>query len=125
MVYSDDADMVVAPGSEGELGILPQHAPLLTPLRSGELRVKKGTDEVAMVVTGGFLEVYRDKVIVLADAAERVEEIDTARAEAARQRALERLSEQRGRVDLTRAEASLTRSLARLKVAQKRRRRQR
>ncbi len=125
VVYSDDADMVVAPGSEGELGILPQHAPLLTPLRSGELRVKKGTDEVAMVVTGGFLEVYRDKVIVLADAAERVEEIDTARAEAARQRALERLSEQRGRVDLTRAEASLTRSLARLKVAQKRRRRQR
>ncbi|MBI4321675.1 MAG: F0F1 ATP synthase subunit epsilon [Chloroflexi bacterium] len=126
VVYSDDVDMVVAPGSEGELGILPHHATLLTALQPGELRAKKGSDEVAMVVSGGFMEVCRDKVVVLADAAERAEEIDVARAQAARQRAQERVAEQRSRIDLTRAEASLTRSLARLKVAEKmRRRRQR
>ncbi|MDA8187709.1 MAG: F0F1 ATP synthase subunit epsilon [Dehalococcoidales bacterium] len=125
VVYADDVDIVVAPGVEGQLGILPQHAPLLTTLQPGELVVRKGTDEVSIVVSGGFLEVQPEKVIVLADTAERAEEIDVARAEAARQRAAERLQEQRDRVDLVRAEASLRRSLARLKVAEKRRKRQR
>lgn len=125
VVYSDDVDIVVAPGFEGQLGILPQHAPLLTTLRPGELMVRKGQEEIAMAVSGGFMEVRPDKVIVLADSAERAEEIDVARAEAARNRALQRLQEQRERIDLARAEAALQRSLARLKVAEKRRKRQR
>ena len=80
-VYAEDVDMVIAPGVEGQLGILPHHAPLMTTLQAGELRVKKGGEEVSLVISGGFLEVRPDKVVVLADAAERVEEIDVARAE--------------------------------------------
>ncbi len=125
VVYADDVDKVVAPGVVGQLGILPRHAPLLTTLQPGELIVRKGGDEVSMVVSGGFVEVQPDKVIVLADTAERAEEIDEARAAAARQRALERIEAERDRVDVVRAEASLRRSLARLKVAEKRRKRQR
>ena len=75
-----DVDMVIAPGSDGTLGILPKHAPLITTLANGELRVKKGNAEQSMVVFGGFMEVTPDKVIVLADTAERADEIDVARA---------------------------------------------
>ena len=86
IVFSDsDVDMVTAPGSEGMLGILPNHAPLVTTLSAGELRIKKGGTEQSMVVFGGFMEVLPDKVIVLADVAEKVEEIDLQRAEEARQ----------------------------------------
>ena len=88
----DDVDMVVAPGSDGTLGILPRHAPLITTLAAGELRVKKGGREQSIVVFGGFMEVTPEKVIVLADTAERAEEIDVARAEAARRRAEEALA---------------------------------
>ncbi|MBI2954571.1 MAG: F0F1 ATP synthase subunit epsilon [Chloroflexi bacterium] len=125
VVYAEDADIVVAPGVVGELGILPQHAPLLTALQPGELLVRKGNEEIAMAVSGGFMEVRPDKVIVLADTAERAEDIDLARAQAAKQRAEQRIEEQRDRVDLTRAEAALQRSVARLKVVEKRRKRQR
>lgn len=125
VVYADDVDIVVAPGIEGQLGILPHHAPLLTTLQPGELVVRKGQDEVAMAVSGGFMEVRPDKVIILADTAERAEEIDAARAESAKKRAEERLLEQRDRIDLARAELALQRSLARLKVVEKRRKRQR
>jgi len=124
MVYSDDVDMVVAPGFEGQLGILPHHTPLMTTLLPGELRVKKGGEEVSLVISGGFLEVRPDKVVVLADTAERADEIDVERAEAARKRARERLSQQRELgIDGTRAEAALRRSLARLRVAEMARRR--
>ncbi len=125
VVYADDVDIVVAPGIEGQLGILPQHAPLLTTLQPGELLVRKAHEEIAMAVSGGFMEVRPDKVIVLADTAERAEEIDLARAEAAKKRAEERIEEQRDRIDVARAEAALQRSLARLKVVEKRRKRQR
>jgi F-type H+-transporting ATPase subunit epsilon len=118
-----DVDMVVAPGIEGMLGILPRHAPLVTTLRPGELRVKKGTNELSMIVTGGFMEVTGEKVLILADAAERVEEIDVARAEAARQRAQERLASRVSDLDLARAEAALRRSLIRLQIVQRRRNR--
>lgn len=122
VVYSEDVDGVVLPGGEGELGVLPRHAPLLTSLKPGELRVKKGGEEIAMAVSGGFLEVRPDKVIVLADAAERAEEIDEARAEAARQRALAALADKkRDDVDFARLEAALKRSVVRLKVAQRKR----
>ncbi len=125
LVYSDEVDIVVAPGIEGELAILPHHAPLMTMLLPGELRIRKGVDEQSLVITGGFLEVRPDRVTILADAAERAEEIDIARAEAAKKRAEERLTKRTSEVDLARAEAALQRSLARLKVAEKIRRRQR
>ncbi len=124
-VYSEEVDVVVAPGIEGQLGILPHHAPLMTMLEPGELLVRKGGEEVSMAITGGFLEVRPDRIIVLADAAERDEEIDIARAEAAKRRAQERLAHPTPEVDIARAEAALRRSLARLKVGEKRRRRQR
>jgi F-type H+-transporting ATPase subunit epsilon len=93
-VFSDDAvDMVVAPGADGVLGILPRHAPLLTTLLPGEVRIKQGGTEQAMSVSGGFLQVARDKVLILADTAEREDEVDEARAEEARRRAREALAE--------------------------------
>ncbi|MFQ6122024.1 MAG: F0F1 ATP synthase subunit epsilon [Dehalococcoidales bacterium] len=120
VVYAEDVDIVVAPGVEGQLGILPHHAPLMTTLRAGELRVKKGGEEVSLAISGGFLEVRPDKVVVLADAAERAEEIDVARAEEAKRRAQERLAERQvPGIDEAQAEAALQRALARLKVAEK------
>ncbi len=119
VVYSEDVDIVVAPGIEGEMGILPHHAPLMTALQPGELRVRKEGEEFSMAVSGGFLEVRPDRVIVLADAAERAEEIDLARAEEAKSRAQERLGQRAPETDMARAEADLRRALTRLKVAEK------
>ncbi len=120
VVYSAEVDEVIAPGVQGQLGILPHHAPLMTILQAGELITKKGGQEEIMAISGGFLEVRPDHVIVLADQAERAEEIDTARAEAARKRAEERLKERKaGDVDAARAEAALRRALVRLQVAEK------
>ncbi|MFC1928913.1 F0F1 ATP synthase subunit epsilon [Chloroflexota bacterium] len=123
VVYSEEVDVVIAPGVEGQLGILPHHTPLMTTLRVGEMVVRKGGEEFSLAISGGFLEVRPDRVIVLADVAERVEEIDIARAEEAKRRAEERLSHHTPGVDMARAEAALHRSLIRLKVAEKRRRR--
>src|SRR4030042_724434 len=92
VVYSEEVDAVIAPGVEGQLGILPHHAPLMTTLQAGELRVKRGGGEDSLAISGGFLGVGPDRVIVLADSAERAEEIDVARAEAAKRRAEERLA---------------------------------
>ena len=117
----EEIDEVIAPGSVGELGVLPNHAPLVTSLQPGELRVKKGDREVPFFVSGGFLEVHRDVVTVLADAAEAGEQIDLERADAARRRAEERLKGESA-VDRARAEAALRRSMMRLKVARRRRR---
>ena len=123
VVYSDEVDAVIAPGIEGQLGVLPHHTPLMTILEAGELVARKDGEEFSLAIAGGFLEVRPDRVIVLADAAERAEEIDLARAEAARRRAEERISRPTTEVNMARAEAALRRSLARLKVAEKRRRR--
>src|SRR5882672_5818351 len=90
-VYAEDAvDMVVAPGA---VGVLPRHAPLLTTLLPGMVRIKKGGTEEAMAVGGGFLQVARDQVLILADTAERADEIDEARAEEGRRRARETIAE--------------------------------
>jgi len=124
-VFSEEVDVVVAPGIEGQLGILPHHTPLMTTLQAGELRVRKGGEEFSMVISGGFLEVRPDRIIVLADAAERAEEIDLARAEEAKRRAEERLAQRVPEVDMARAEAALRRALTRLKVAEKIARRRR
>ena len=118
-------DVIVAPGVEGELGILPHHTPLMTTLQPGELRVKQGGEEFSLAVTGGFLEVRPDRVTILADAAERAEEIDIARAEEAKRRAEERLGRPATEEDSVRAEAALRRSLVRIKVGERRRRRRR
>jgi len=123
VVFSDDVDVVVAPGVEGQLGILPHHAPLMTMLQPGELQVRKGGEEFSLAISGGFLEVRPDRVIVLADAAERAEEIDIARAEAAKRRAEERLKHPTPEVDTARAEAALRRAIARLQVVERRRKR--
>ncbi len=124
LVYSEDVDMVIAPGIDGEMGILPRHAPLLTALTYGELRVRRGDDEDSFAISGGFMEVQPDRVTVLADTAERAEEIDLERAEAARRRAEERLEVMADeKVDFAKAEAALRRSMIRIKVAEARRRR--
>ena len=123
LVYSDDVDMVIAWGIEGQLGILPHHAPLMTMLQPGELVVKKGDEESYLSVTGGFMEVRPDKVIILADACERADEIDVVRAQEARRRADALMKAPPAEVDLATAEAALRRSMVRLKVAEKIRRR--
>jgi F-type H+-transporting ATPase subunit epsilon len=123
IVYSDEADVVVAPGIDGQLGILPHHAPLMTTLQPGELRVRKGGEEFSLAISGGFLEVRPDRVIILADAAERAEEIDVSRAEEAKRRAEERLRQPTPEVDVAQADAAMRRALARLQVGEQRRKR--
>jgi F-type H+-transporting ATPase subunit epsilon len=124
-VFEGDVDMVVAPGIQGQLGILPHHAPLMTALTYGELVLhREGQDDEFIAIGGGFLEVGPDHVTILADSAERAEDIDESRAEEALRRAEELMAQtQKEDVDLARAEAALRRSLIRLKVAKRRRRR--
>lgn len=124
VVFSDEVDVLVAPGVQGQLGVLPHHTPLMTTLEPGELVMRKSGQEFVLAISGGFLEVRPDRIIVLADAAERAEEIDISRAEAAKKRAEERLHQpQVPSVDEAMAEAALRRALIRLKVAEKRRKR--
>jgi F-type H+-transporting ATPase subunit epsilon len=124
VVYSaSDVSEIVAPGVDGEFAVLPQHAAFISTLAAGELRIIRGTEEEAMAITGGFFEVRNDRVVVLADAAERVEEIDIARAEAARQRAQDLLREKVELAELAQTQAALQRALVRLRVAGRRGRR--
>lgn len=122
-VYSEtDVDMVIVPGADGSLGVLPMHAPLISTLATGELRIKKGSTEESIVIFGGFVEVTPTKVIVLADTAERAEEIDLARAEMSRRKAEEALSAVKDKQSLAEAELALRRAVTRLKVADVKRR---
>ncbi len=125
VVFTGEADMVIAPGNMGVLGILPKHASLLTSLSAGALRIRQGEAEEILAVSGGFLQVHNDRVEILTDAAERAEEIDESRAQAARQRAEQMLTEHRREhgIQVEAAELALRRSLARLKVAELRKRR--
>jgi len=93
IVFQGDADMVLLPGTDGEMGILPHHAPLLTTLKYGIIKVRSREQETLFTVAGGFAEIQPDRITILADAAENVEEIDVARAEAARKRAEESLAQ--------------------------------
>lgn len=120
VLTEDDVDMVVAPGAAGTLGILPKHAPLITILDAGELRLKKDGREESIVVFGGFMEVTGDKVIVLADTAERAEEIDVARAEEARRRAEHSIAHRQEAADLESAAVALRRANLRLRIGQRR-----
>jgi F-type H+-transporting ATPase subunit epsilon len=123
----EGVEVLVAPGSEGQLTILPHHAALMTTLDYGELIFRRGSQEENFAIAGGFMEVRNDHVSILADHAESVEEIDIERARAARARAEERLRQARegggSDYDLARVQAALQRSLLRLRVAERRRQR--
>ena len=121
VTYEDDVDLVVLPGIDGQLGILPRHAPIVTALQAGEIVARKSGEEASIAVSGGFAQVSPESVVVLADAAEHAEEIDIERAQSARDRAQQRVAEGPpiADVDVARAESALARSLIRLKVAEK------
>jgi F-type H+-transporting ATPase subunit epsilon len=122
-VFSDEVDGVVCPGVEGELGILPHHAPLLTTLGFGELRIRRGNEEEFFAIAGGFLQVRPDKVVVMAETADMASEIDLEKAQEARREAEQALAEGfEEPADLARARASLQRALLRIRVAERRRR---
>ncbi len=122
-LYNGEADVVSAPGSEGRLGILPRHAALLTTLIPGELSIKLGGAEEPLFVSGGFLEVSDNSVTVLADTAEHAEEIDQARAEAARRHAQESLEQAQSNVERAELIGALERAMSRIRVAELARRR--
>ncbi|GHO92442.1 ATP synthase epsilon chain [Reticulibacter mediterranei] len=124
-LYNGEADMVSAPGAEGRLGILPRHAALLTFLTPGELRITLRDAEEPLFVSGGFLEVLNNNVTVLADTAEHAEEIDQARAEEARRRAQERLTQAQSDVERAELQGALERAVTRLRVSELARRRSR
>ncbi len=120
-VYGGDVDMVVAPGIDGQLGVLPHHAPLMTMLQPGEILIRKDGADTFMAVTGGFMEVIGNKVTILADACEQSQEIDEARAQEAIRRAQERLASQATDLQMERATAALRRAQVRLNVVRRRR----
>jgi F-type H+-transporting ATPase subunit epsilon len=117
VVFSDDVDLVSAPAAEGRVGILPRHEVMLTVLLPGEFHYTKDGVTHPFAISGGFMEVLPDRVTVLADTAERGDEIDEARAEAARQRAEQRMRDRQSSRDLALAEAELRRAMVRLQVA--------
>jgi len=123
--FSGEVDAVVAPGELGEFTVLPSHAKLISSLNSGILRFDQGGDSVSLALTGGFLEVANNKVTVLADAAERDEDIDLERAEAALERAQERIASAPADLDLERALASMRRARVRINLGRRRRNRDR
>jgi F-type H+-transporting ATPase subunit epsilon len=123
LLEESGVDEVIAPGIEGQLAVLPRHAPFMTMLAPGELILKKGGEETPFAVSGGFFEVLNDKVVVLADAAELAEDIDVARAEEARERARQALERRESTEDMAAVQASLQRAMIRLRVAETRRRR--
>lgn len=118
LVFSEDVDEVTASGSEGEFGVLPWHTPFLTTLKIGILTYKKGSETGYFFVNWGYAEVTQDKVLVLADSAEKSEGIDIERAISAKKRAEERL-QQAEKFDYTRALLSLERATTRIQVAEK------
>ena len=120
LVFSEEVDEVTASGSEGEFGVLPGHVPFVTTLKIGMLTCKKGTESKFFFVNWGYAEVGADKVMVLADSAERSEEIDIERARAAMKRAEERLKKAE-EVDFVRAESSLERAVTRVQIVELRR----
>lgn len=121
LAYSEEVDEVVVPGADGELGILPHHAPLLATLGAGELRIRRGGESEVFAVTGGFVQVRPDKVVVLAETADLASEIDLERARAARQEAERALAEgPREPADLAAAQAALQQALLKIRVAERR-----
>ena len=122
-VFSEEVESVVCPGIEGEIGVLPHHAPLLTTLGVGELRIRRAGEEEFFAIAGGFVQVRPDKVVVMAETADMASEINVEAAEEARREAERALAEGFDEpADLARARASLQRALMRIRVAERRRR---
>ncbi len=119
-VVSELVDIVMAPGEEGEFGVLPNHIPFLTKLKVGELRYRIGNNQRYAAIMGGYAEVLPDRVTVLATAAEEAGDIDVIRAKAARERAEARLRETKDRYEFTVVQAALQRAIARLRIAERR-----
>ena len=117
-IFSGEADMVFAPGEQGELGIAPRHAPLLTRLKAGTVRVQHAGEEQVFYVSGGILEIQPHVVTVLSDTAQRAADIDEAAAQDAKRKAEEALANQSGELDLARAQTELLEAVARLKAIQ-------
>ncbi len=123
LAYSDEVDMVLVPGSEGELGVLPHHTPLVSLLGLGELKIRKDGNEESFAIVGGFVQVRPDKVVIMAETADLASDIDLERAKHARAEAEKAIAS--GYVeeaDLTAARAALSRALLRITVAERRRR---
>jgi len=123
LAYSDEVDSVVLPGSEGEMGVLPHHAPLVSTLGVGELRIRKGGIEESFAIVGGFVQVRPDRVVVMAETADMASEIDLEKAQEARREA-ERTLETgyHEGADLSAARAALQQALLRIRVAERRHR---
>jgi F-type H+-transporting ATPase subunit epsilon len=117
--FTGDVDEVIVPGSEGELGILPHHAPLISTLGQGVLRVKSGGQEQEFAIFGGFLQVRPDRVVVLAETADVASEIDLERAERARREAEHAIEGAREPADMETARAALQRALIRIRLAER------
>jgi F-type H+-transporting ATPase subunit epsilon len=117
LLVREQVDEVQIPGSEGYFGVLPGHTPLLASLTVGELWYRKGQEKTFLAIANGFAEVLPDRVTILAQLAERAEEIDPARAEAAKQRAQQRLADPKTDVDYERARAALMKAMVRLQVS--------
>lgn len=119
-IFEGEVDQVTVPGGDGVMGVLANHAPVLSTLKPGELRIRRGASVEEYAIGGGFIDIHDNKVIILADSAERADEIDAARAEAARKRAEDLLrSAPSGKEDLFRVAAALRRSQVRLNVARR------
>ena len=122
-IAHEDVDEVQLPGEEGFFGVLPGHAPMLAALTTGEMWYRKGSEKIHAFIAGGFAEVVGDRVSILAPVAERAEDIDLARAEAAKRRAEERLARPTSDIDFERARIALLRAISRLDVSKQARRR--
>jgi F-type H+-transporting ATPase subunit epsilon len=118
-VFAQDVDMIVAKGAEGELGILPNHIPLVTPLKVAPITVKQKGKNAYIAVNGGFMEVRKGTVVILAESAELPEQIDIERAKSSKERAEKRLSSKQDEIDFRRAEAALQRAMNRIEVYEK------
>ncbi len=119
-IFSGEASMVFVPGSQGELGIAPRHAPLLTTLKAGEVRVQSdGAEEQSFYVGGGTLEIQPNRVTVLADTAARARDLDEAAAVAAKQRAEDAVRERTDKVEIAEAQAELLRAVAQLRAIER------
>lgn len=118
-VFEQEVSMVVVKSTEGELGILPNHIPLVTPLKIGPVRAQNGSQESLIAVNGGFMEVRKDKIVILAESAELPSDIDLERALAAKDRAERRMSAKQDEIDFRRAEIALQKAMNRIEVARK------
>lgn len=117
--YEGNVESLIVPGIEGQEGILPGHVPVVISLKEGEIKIKENDQWKIAVNSGGFAEIEKNKVVIMSDAIEWPEEIDIARANAAKERAEERLNQQLNQAEYIRSKAALARALARIKVTNK------